>query len=364
MALTTAALVCVAASNGGTISQDLKTGFLVGATPRHQQVAILVGVVTSAVVIGFTLLLLNESHATFKALDIPEYTATLAADAAHAKGPDGKQYRVLYVAEETPLVTRGKYLVDDAGKIQFLVDPGVCGTYPYRLEARSYPGAVLRVAADAPTERGIDRKVYRVVELKEASASVPPGRYLLDERGQVAYASTALWKFDAPKAQLFRLIIDGTLGGKLPWGLVLAGMFLAIMMELLGVSSLPFAVGLYLPIATSAGIFVGGIVRRLVDRRRKGQSDAEAEFSPGMLMASGLIAGGAIAGVLQSGIVFAEFDARFDLAAKLGAHSGESGLLGGLAGLIANDTWWPMMPFLAMAATVWWVGTRDAKSPL
>src|SRR5260370_13629739 len=118
---------------------------------------------------------------------------------------------------------------------------------------------------------------------------VRAGRYLVGERGEVAYAMVDLWKFDAPKAELFRLIIDGTLGGKMPWGLVLVGMFLAIIMELVGVSSLPFAVGLYLPIETSAGIFVGGLVRLLVDRQRQDQTEAEAEFSPGVLMASGLI---------------------------------------------------------------------------
>jgi uncharacterized oligopeptide transporter (OPT) family protein len=154
-----------------------------------------------------------------------------------------------------------------------------------------------------------------------------------------------MWKFDAPKAQLFRLIIDGTLGGKLPWGLVLIGVFLAIMMELVGVASLPFAVGLYLPISTSAGIFVGGIVRWLVDRKRKTESATEAEFSPGVLMASGLIAGGAIAGVVQSVIAFYEKEAALDV----------SGALGGLA---ANETWWPMLPFLLMAAGLYYIGTK------
>src|SRR5262249_21955144 len=149
------------------------------------------------------------------------------------------------------------------------------------------------------------------------------------------YAANDLWKFDAPKAQLFRLIIDGTLGGKLPWGLVLIGVFFALLCELLGLgnASLAFAVGLYLPISTSAGIYAGGLVRWLVDRQRKDLSAAEAEFSPGVLMASGLIAGGAIAGVVQSVITFYEKDSLFDL----------SGLLGDLS---RNHSWWPMLPFL------------------
>lgn len=348
MALTTAALVCVAASNGGTISQDLKTGFLVGATPRHQQVSILAGVITSAIVIGFVLLLLNQSHATYKAVDVPEYTAEAAAiEKQQEKGPDGNMYAMHFVREDVGDVLRGKYLVDGAGKVQYLVDPGVCGTYPYKLEAKTFSNA-LAVPDDAPVELGVDRKPYKVVTLKEPAGAVPPGRYLVSDRGEVVYASAELWKFDAPKAQLFRLIIDGTLGGKLPWGLVLAGMFLAIILELIGVSSLPFAVGLYLPIHTSAGIFVGGMVRLLVDKKRQEQTAAEAEFSPGVLMASGLIAGGAIAGVVQAVIAYNEWEPKFDL----------SHLVGPLA---SNHTWWPMLPFLIMAAGLYWVGSRPSN---
>jgi putative OPT family oligopeptide transporter len=345
MALTTAALVCVAASNGGTISQDLKTGFLVGATPRNQQIAILIGAVTSALVIGVSLQWMNEGHTTFRPVDVPGFTVS-ANDGRTETGPDGKSYRVHFQHEDAGTeVLRGKYLVDDAGRLAFLVDPGVSGTFPWKLAARSYPGISLSVPADAPRELGLDRKPYRAVELKEPQGEVPAGRYLVDDAGQVVYQASDLWKFDAPKAQLFRLIIDGTLGGQLPWGLVLVGMFLAILMELVGVASLPFAVGLYLPIHTSAGIFVGGLVRWLVDRRRKGESATEAEFSPGALMAAGLIAGGAIAGVVQSIILLNDAEAKFDL----------SGLVGSLA---RNHTWWPMVWFLAMAAALYFVGAR------
>ncbi len=355
MALSTAALVCVAASNGGTISQDLKTGFLVGATPKHQQVSILVGVVTSALLIGGVLLLLNQSHTTYRAVDVADYTAPAAEIAGGTmKGPDGKAYRVHYIREDRGDALRGKYLVDDAGKLMFMVDPGVCGTYPFKLEEKHYD-AKLAVAADASTEWGIDRKPYKVVALKDATDGVPAGRYLVDEGGAVHYGAAALWKFDAPKAQLFRLIIDGTLGGKLPWGLVLVGVFIAILMELVGVASLPFAVGLYLPIYTSAGIFVGGIVRWLVDRKRKAATEAEAEFSPGVLMASGLIAGGAIAGVVQAIIAYKEWDEHLDLSRIVGR-------------LAQNESWWPMTPFLAMAAILYWTGVRaqsgsDAAPP-
>jgi putative OPT family oligopeptide transporter len=348
MALTTAALVCVAASNGGTISQDLKTGFLVGATPRAQQIAILIGVVVSALVIGYTLLLLNQANTSFKPIDAGRFVVPSEAIAPdEITAPDGRAYRVAYLREDTGNVLRGKYLIDDQGIPRFLVDPGVSGTYPYRLEPRTYT-ARLPVPPDAARELGLDRQPYRVVQIDSPVGEVPAGRYLVNEQGVVAFAAMSVAKYDAPKAQLFRLIIDGTLGGQLPWGLVLAGVFIAIMMELVGVSSLPFAVGLYLPISTSAGIFTGGIVRYLVDRRRKGQSAAEAEFSPGMLMASGLIAGGAIAGVVQAIIAFNEVEDRFDASRALGSLS-------------HNGTWWPMLMFLLMATALYWVGARPEK---
>ncbi len=362
MALTTAALVCVAASNGGTISQDLKTGYLVGGTPKFQQIAILVGVLTSAVIIGFTLLLLNQGHVTYKVIVAPDYTPDLTTSTETLAAPDGKTYRVAYVRDdvvetdpktkkERVKVARGKYLVGEDQKLAWLVDPGVCGTYPYKVVERSFPGATLAAKADAPREFGTDRKEYRVVELQKDEGGVKAGRYLVDDAGAVRYETAKdKWKFDAPKAQLFRLIIDGTLGGKLPWGLVLVGVFLALMMELVGVAALPFAVGLYLPISTSAGIFVGGIVRWLVDRKRSGgESATEAEFSPGMLMASGLIAGGAIAGVAQSVIAYGEKEESFDL------HH----LLGSLA---ENESWWPLLPFLAMAIGLYVVGSRREQA--
>src|SRR5258705_3557825 len=100
------------------------------------------------------------------------------------------------------------------------------------------------------------------------------------------------------------LIPDGILTHKLPWGLVLIGVFLTIAIGLMGVSSLPVAVGVYLPITTSAGMFAGGIVRWLVERRVRSdnRSLAEIESGPGVLFASGLIAGGAICGIAVAAI--------------------------------------------------------------
>lgn len=358
MALTAASLVCVAAANGGTISQDLKTGFLVGATPRAQQIAILVGVITSAIVIGFTLQLLNRGSTTYRPLDYGSFVLPDATSVQMA-GPDSRSYRVAYVREdisstgatgETVVVPRGKYLVDENGRPTYLVDPGVCGTYPQRMEPVKSGGSPIPIPADAPTELGADRQSYRRVMLDAPSAGHEAGTYLVEDGGQPVYRVRPTGKFDAPKAQLFRLIIDGTLGGNLPWGLVLIGVFLAILMELVGVSSLPFAVGLYLPISTSGGVFTGGIVRWLVDRKRKNApAAAEAEFSPGMLMASGLIAGGAITGVLQSMIAVREAEGFFDLSGRL-------------APLSHNETWWPLFPFLVLAFALYLVGKRGQKA--
>jgi hypothetical protein len=172
MALTTAALVCVAASTGGTISQDLKAGFLVGGTPHRQQKAILVGVVTSAIFIGATLLYLNKSaetiapkHEVYAAFTIP------AADLAGAKVQehDGKSYRVHFVKEEVKqgdaVLPRGRYLVDGGDKIAFVVDPGVCGTEKYRVrppaaEAPDYAALSGVLGERAEVLSGIGPKLF------------------------------------------------------------------------------------------------------------------------------------------------------------------------------------------------------------
>jgi uncharacterized oligopeptide transporter (OPT) family protein len=115
-------------------------------------------------------------------------------------------------------------------------------------------------------------------------------------------------KFDAPKATLMSYIIKGILDQQLPWGLVLFGAMIAVVLEMAGIPSLAFAVGVYLPLATSMPIFIGGMLRWLVDRQRAGELKtqklneeelaADADRSPGVLAASGYIAGGAIAGIV------------------------------------------------------------------
>jgi putative OPT family oligopeptide transporter len=250
-AVSIAGIVCVAASNGGTTSQDLKTGYLIGATPRSQQLAILVGALTSAIVIGFTLLFLNESNTvvTGKAEYLPTVSAPDVSKLTKSEvGPDGKDYKVWWVVDPIPGAQPGKYLVDGSGKPAYLVDPAING----RVEVR---------------DDGSEAK-----------------------------------KFDAPKARLMALIIDGIMRGKLPWALVILGALIAVLMQLSLVPSLAFAVGVYLPLSTSMPIFVGGLVRVAVDRIKRTNAE-DSDSSPAVLLSSGYIAGGAIAGILIAGLL-------------------------------------------------------------
>jgi hypothetical protein len=114
---------------------------------------------------------------------------------------------------------------------------------------------------------------------------------------------TEVQKFSAPKAVIMALITDGILRQKLPWTLVLLGVFIALVLELAGVPALPFAVGVYLPLSSSAPIFAGGVVRYLADRWARtadgrARSASESDMSPGVLLSTGYIAGGAIGGIL------------------------------------------------------------------
>ena len=252
-ALSIAGIVCVASSNGGTTSQDLKTGFLVGATPWKQQVAILVGALISAVVMGGTLWALNTAYTTVSsdAADLPTVQAPAAEIKGSELGPDGQSYGVWWVVNPRPGVQPGKYLVDQTGQAQHLIDYGIGG----RL------------------------------------TKTPSGR--------------PITKFNPPQPRLFATLIEGIMAQKLPWGLVILGAVLAVVMQLAGVSALAFAVGVYLPLATTMPIFVGGVLRGLVDRAR-GFTPDEAETSPGTLMSTGLIAGGSLAGIIIALLVVFE----------------------------------------------------------
>jgi putative OPT family oligopeptide transporter len=272
-ALSIGAIVCIASSNGGTTSQDLKTGFLVGSTPSHQQIAILIGAFASAIVLGPILLTLNSAATVYvprvsmervagdgggTALkQVENWPATLHFDPTTLSAREtynGRSYFVYHhVASAGASAVR--YLVDESGTPQFLVDPGINGTH----------------------------------------RTTPDGLHDVQ-------------KFDAPKATLMSYIIKGILNRQLPWGLVLLGVMIAITLEMSGIPSLAFAVGVYLPLSSSSPIFIGGMIRWLTNRyvRQKNagkqltedELTAEGDKSPGVLMASGYIAGGAIAGIL------------------------------------------------------------------
>jgi len=205
IALGVGAVVCIAAAIAGATSQDLKTGFLVGATPIRQQVGLVIGVVAASFVIGITTLYLHR------------------------------------------IMTIG-------------------------------------------------------------SPSLP-----------------------APQATLMATIIKGLLSQNLPWGLVLVGVFISVTLELCGIRSLSFAVGSYLPIATTAPIFAGGIVRWIVERKT-GKSQ-ESEISAGTLFSSGLIAGGSLAGILYAALFGRNIIGAADDADTPGLipflHNGTVGIVGG-----------------------------------
>ncbi|HEX8355262.1 MAG TPA: oligopeptide transporter, OPT family, partial [Pyrinomonadaceae bacterium] len=190
-ALSIGAIVCIAASNGGTTSQDLKTGFLVGATPWRQQIAILIGAGASALILGPILINLNSAATVYVPASKMQLPAEVRADASQLSAAplegvpgdqgiaDANQYRVWYKVDETGS-RAGKYLVDETGTPKYFVDPGINGSYN-------------------ATEGG------REVD-----------------------------KFAAPKATLMSYIIKGILNRELPWGLVLLGVMIAVVLEMAG----------------------------------------------------------------------------------------------------------------------------------
>jgi putative OPT family oligopeptide transporter len=319
-ALSVGGIVCVAAANAGATSQDLKTGFLLGATPKCQQIAILIGAAASALALGPILLGLNDASTVY----VP---ATQVAPGLRAtndirlgaperlRGPQAKTDSGAYRAwqkKDNVGGPPGKYLVDDSGAAVWLVDPGINGSFKTR----------------------------------------PDG--------------TEAAKFVAPKAFLMSYIITGMLDRKLPWGLVLFGVMIAITLELSGVSSLAFAVGVYLPFSTSTPIFVGGLVRWIVDLRRRrelrtrnldqAQLSADSDRSPGVLMASGYIAGGAIAGIVIAFIAGAMSKLDSSLTKWAEAHNP---LFAG-----PNSDWLALLPFVALCGFLYLVAREALLAPI
>ena len=234
LAITIGGVVCIAASNSGDTSQDLKTGYIIGATPRLQQIALIIGVVVSTVVIGSTLNLMNtglqEFHAAPQAWDIR---------ASH---------------------------------------PGVS----VQSDIRHLPPQIRVVGADnsATNHQASEYEVLNAI----GSTELQDGKYLYSPAtGQIEVhwiQGIGSASAPAPQARLMATVINGILSRKLPWGLVLLGVSLVIAVELLGVRSLTFAVGAYLPIGTTLPIFVGGVVRWLVDRaaERAGGEDRRGRY--------------------------------------------------------------------------------------
>ena len=312
-ALSIGGIVCIACSNGGTISQDLKTGFLIGATPRLQQYSILIGAFASAVLMGPILLKLNDTATVYVPIaqiapaglttdvgTLGERRESLAGVQARE---DGASYRVWH---KTDLAggPAGKYLVDDSGRAVWLVDPGINGTHATR----------------------------------------PDG--------------TEVRKFDAPKATLVSYIIKGILDRELPWELIIFGAMIALAMELCGMPSLVIAVGVYLPISTTAPMFVGGLIRWLIDRRQRRLPEyatldevsftAQSDRGPGVLLASGYIAGGAIAGIIIAFLAGVTGD--FDAALTRWSTAHNPFYEGAWADVL------PLLPFAALSVLLWLVG--------
>ena len=199
LVLVVGGMICIAAANAGATSQDLKSGYIVGATPRNQQIALFVGAIVSSIVIGIT--------------------------------------------------------------VKFL---------------------------DRPTTEMLQQGVHHAIGTE---------------------------KYPAPQATLMATLIKGILSQNLDWQYVFVGIFLAVVMELCGIKSLSFAVGAYLPLATTLPIFIGGAIRGMVeDKQKKANITVNAEeeqLGKGNLFATGLVAGGAVAGVVIAFITGTEGGEKF-----------------------------------------------------
>ena len=277
LAITIGGVVCIAASNAGDTSQDLKTGYLIGSTPWKQQLALIFGVMVCIFSIGATLNAMNRAYEQFQLMPKP-----VALSLDHL--PDGVQNKGQFDRDSVTL--RG-----GAGVVSILAAPGSIS-----------PNFFQRTLPDA-------RKYILLNSI--GSNTLEDGKYLYNPATGMIEVQWSQGigseRAAAPQGRLMATVINGILSRKLPWTLVLLGVALVIVVELLGVRSLTFAVGAYLSIATTLAIFVGGVMRWMVDRAmmqeraRNGAAagtEAESEISPGSLYASGLIAAGGIVGLL------------------------------------------------------------------
>ncbi len=237
MALVVGGMICIAAANAGATSQDLKTGYLVGATPRNQQLALFIGAIVSSLAIGITVKVL-----------------------------------------------------------------------------------------DTPTPEMVSQGIMHAIGTE---------------------------KYSAPQATLMATLIKGILSFNLDWQFVIVGVFIAIVMELCGIKALSFAIGIYLPLATTLPIFIGGMIRAFVDKKHKKVGAAveeEEDLRKGNLFATGLVAGGALAGV-----IVAFLSVNDGISSALGNINMEHALTAGLGtnGYFLLGT----LAFLGMGYMLYRIGT-------
>jgi len=166
------------------------------------------------------------------------------------------------------------------------------------------------------------QQIGEVVGVVAAAFAIGGTLYLLD----------TAWGFGseeigAPQATLMKMVIEGVMGGDLPWSLVIIGAVIAIIVEVLGIPVLPFAIGVYLPVHLNACIMVGGLVRLAFDKMKKREEVKKAIISDGILFCSGMIAGEGLVGILLALLaVFGVADA-IDISGKLGLSEGVSSIL-------------------------------------
>jgi len=242
MALVVGGMICIAAANAGATSQDLKTGYILGATPRAQQISLFIGAIVSSIAIGFTI----------KVLDTPTQEM-ISSGINHAIGTD---------------------------------------------------------------------------------------------------------KYAAPQATLMATLIKGILSFNLDWQFVLVGVAIAVVMELCGIKALSFAIGIYLPLSTTLPIFIGGAIRGIIDNKHKSKdANDEEDLRKGNLFATGLVAGGAIAGV-----IVAFLSANETIAAKLNLLNMEHAISGALGeqGYFLLGT----LLFFVMAFILYKVGSKPEDQAL
>jgi putative OPT family oligopeptide transporter len=283
LAITVGGVVCIAASNAGDTSQDLKTGYLVGSTPWKQQVALIFGVMVCIFSIGATLNAMNRAYEQFQRMPAP-------IPLSLAQLPDGVQNQGPFTRDRIDLTAQ----------------------------------------SDSQNKQELTGASHYMLLNAIGSNMLQDGKYLYNPAtGQIEIQwiqGIGSERAAAPQGRLMATVINGILSRKLPWTLVLLGVALVIVVELLGIRSLTFAVGAYLSIATTLAIFVGGVMRWMVDRAMIQHAertrmaanpdivdpdtglpiptsvtpalDTESEISPGSLYASGLIAAGGIVGLL------------------------------------------------------------------